>query len=100
MKVVKFKKKPLVIEAVQIKWGLWGELCDFVGKELFYGGVYLDQETSEELPEGKSSQKLGIKIKIANKIVIAKQNDYIVKDVNGGIYICGENTFKETYQLN
>ena len=28
---MKYRKKPVVIEAVQLKWENWGDICDFVG---------------------------------------------------------------------
>lgn len=27
----RFRKKPVIVEAVQVRWSTWGEVCDFVG---------------------------------------------------------------------
>jgi hypothetical protein len=38
----KFRKKPVVIEAVQLTWANWGEVCEFV--TVPFVGAYLDGE--------------------------------------------------------
>ena len=29
--MAKYRKKPVVIEAVQLRWDTWSEMCDFIG---------------------------------------------------------------------
>lgn len=57
---MKFRKKPVVIEAVQLTWANWSEICDFVPKPWFVHGCYLDDETKEPLAEGRTSNTLGL----------------------------------------
>lgn len=50
---LKFRKKPVVIEAVQLTWANWSEICEFVPRPWFERGVYLD-EAGNPLPDGQS----------------------------------------------
>jgi len=45
--IKKFRKKPVVIEAIQLLWENWSEICDFVGVGKLTDnkpeGCYLDE---------------------------------------------------------
>jgi hypothetical protein len=94
----KYRKKPVVIEAIQLRWDTWNEVCDFVPREYFYDGVYLDDETFEPLRAGQTSNTIGLKIKTPEGIMLARQGDYIIKGVNGEIYPCKPDIFEKTYE--
>lgn len=32
---MRFRKRPVVIEAVQLRWDTWGEMCAFAKEELY-----------------------------------------------------------------
>jgi hypothetical protein len=98
VKVNKYRKKPVVIDAIQLLWDTWNDICGFVSKESFAGGVYLDDKTFEELPEGKTSQTLGLKIKTLEGTHLARQGDYIIKGVSGEFYPCKPDIFEQTYE--
>ena len=95
---MKYRKKPVVIEAEQLRWNNWSEICEFVPKESFGGGVYLDDKTLEELPPDKTSNTMGLKIKTLEGTMLAKQGDYIIKGVKGEFYPCKPDIFAETYE--
>src|SRR5690606_28250907 len=40
----KFRKKPVVIEAIQLTWPNWNAVCDFVPKPWFVRGVYVQPD--------------------------------------------------------
>ena len=42
-----YRKKPVIIEAVQLRWDNWSEMCDFIGKENF--SRYRDWETPKDI---------------------------------------------------
>ena len=94
---MKYKKKPVVIEAIKLGWDTWNEICEFVPEEYFGGGIYLNNETFEELPEGKTSNTMGLKIKTLEGVMIARQDDYIIKGVNGELYPCKPDIFEKSY---
>lgn len=88
------------IDAIQVDWCNWNKACDFIPKKFFGGGVYLDDETMEELPEGISSNTIGIKIKSPHGWYIVPQGDYIVKgNKNGYYYPIKKDVFETRYEL-
>lgn len=96
--MAKYRKKPVVIEAIQLDWRTWNEICDFVSKEAFGGGVFLDDTTFTELPEGQVSNTMGLRINTLEGVVLARQGDYIIKGVNGEFYPCKPDIFEKTYE--
>lgn len=101
---MQFRKKPVVIEAVQLTWANWSDICDFVPKPWFERGVFLDEETKEVLPEGGSSNTIGLLLNTleSNKVtgsLCATQGDWIIKGVNGEFYPCKPDIFWATYDL-
>lgn len=95
--VRKYVKKPVVIEAVQLNWGNWNKICDFVSEEAFGGGVYLDDETLKVLPDGIQSNTMGLIIKTLEGDHLATQGDYIIKGVKSEFYPCKPDIFDMTY---
>lgn len=96
--MAQYRKKPVVIEAIQLRWDTWNEVCEFVSKEVFDKGVYLNDETFEILPEGMASNTMGLIIKTLEGNHLARQGDYIIKGVNGEFYPCKPDIFEKTYE--
>ena len=93
--MAKYRKKPVEIEAVQLFWHTWNDVCDFVSKEAFGGGVYLDKNFQET--ENTAAPHIGLKIKTLEGIMLAKEGDYIIKGVQGEFYPCKPDIFVKTY---
>jgi len=93
---MKYKKKPLVIEAFQYDGDLMGSdgnyyvpiwaVKAFTGGVLFYGSV-----------EDKEPCDLFIKTLEGNMLV--NVNDYVIKGIQGELYPCKPNIFELTYEL-
>lgn len=96
--MAKYKKKPVVIEAIQLGWDTWSEVCEFVDKESFGGGVYLDSTTGVEMPDGGTSNLMGLKIKTLEGTMLARRGDFIIKGINGEFYPCKPDIFEATYE--
>jgi hypothetical protein len=89
---MKYRKKPVVIEAVQLRWDTWGEMCEFadVGK-LEDGkpqGIHLNGDLSV----------IGLLIPTLEGVMKAEQGDYIIKGVKGEFYPCKPDIFEMTYE--
>lgn len=101
--MAKYRKKPVVIEAVQLTWQNWNEICEFVPKPWFVRGVYLDKEGSP-LPDdqwrfGENNDDLGLIIRtLESNEFIARGNDWIIKGVKGEFYPCKPDIFAATYE--
>lgn len=92
---MKYRKKPVEVEAVQLLWKNWSEVCNFVSKDAFGGGCYIDEDGNET---ENTRGKLGLKIKTLEGIMLATEEDYIIKGVQGEIYPCKPDIFEETYE--
>ena len=75
--------------AVQLTWGTWCEICDFIKDNRFFGGgVFLDNNSKLPLPEGKTSNTIGLWINTPAGKLLCKQDDYVVllPDGSYGVY--------------
>ena len=78
----KFRKKPVLIEAVQFKGDAnLTEIINWVDKQY--------------LPCGDNTELL---ITTLEGIMRANVNDYIIKSVNGEFYTCKPDIFEKTYE--
>ncbi len=98
---MKFRKKPVVIEALKLGWSNWNEMCDFVPKPWFVRGCYIDAEGKELPQEGtpKTSERMGLILKtLESQEFLAQQGDWIIKGVKGEFYACKPDIFEATYE--
>ena len=90
---MKYRKKPVVIEAVQ--WNRWNlqEIKEFVGDSL----VYEYYDAAWEV--GQAPVRVDMKIKTLEGDMQVSVGDYIIKGVNGEFYPCKPDIFEQTYEL-
>lgn len=88
--MAKFKKKPVVIEAVQLRWDTWPEMCEFANVG------YL----SKGQPEGEMgpNNSIGLLIPTLEGTMMAQENDWVIKGVNGELYPCKPDIFEKSYE--
>lgn len=85
-KPLKFRKKPVVIEAMQFT-GLNGEtVVAWIGS----GGVF-------GLPPDETGMPV-LRIPTLEGVMTASPNDWIIKGVNGEFYPCKPDIFEKTYE--
>ena len=94
-----FKKRPVIIEAVQLRWDTRGEVCDFVGVGEFSKGkpegCFIDKNGQ---PTQDCTEEIGLRIPTLEGIMLARQNDWIIKGVKGEFYSCKPDIFEMTYE--
>jgi len=99
---MKARKKPVIIDFVQLRWDTWNEMCEFAGVgRLSDGkpmGCYVDMN-GNALPEGKTSEEMGLLIPTLEGLHLARQNDYVIKGVKGELYPCKPDIFELTYDI-
>lgn len=79
---MKYRKKPVVIEAVQWDGQNFMEIDEFV------------------TAEHDTFSRWGIvKIPTLEGVMVASEGDYIIKGVNGEFYPCKPDIFEKTYEL-
>jgi len=85
---MKFRKKPVVIEAVQLRWDTWNDMCNHAGVGKLTDGK----------PEGKmDGEHIQLAIPTLEGVMIADENDWVIKGVKGELYPCKPDIFEMTY---
>lgn len=78
---MKYRKKPVIIEAVRWTGSITPEMEDLLGEV-------------KVLPKGSS-----LLIPTLEGVMEARRGDYIIRGVNGELYPCKPDIFKKTYEL-
>lgn len=78
---MKYRKKPIVIEAVRWTGSITPEMEDLLGEV-------------KVLSKGSS-----LLIPTLEGVMEARRGDYIIRGVNGELYPCQPDIFKKTYEL-
>jgi len=87
----KYRKKPVVIEAVQLRWDTWNEMCE-------HADVGTLQEGKCSGIPGLPDNKIGMHIPTNEGLMVASENDWIIKGVKGEFYPCKPDIFEATYE--
>ena len=90
---MKYKKKPVVIEAVQWNGLNLEEIKEFVGESLIY------EISDAAWKVGKGAPAVYMEIKTLEGTHICTESDYIIKGVQGEFYPCKPDIFMQTYEL-
>lgn len=85
--MAKYRKKPVVIEAIQFKRDCFEDVKNFVGENVV-------NFRTERCINGKSY----CDIETLEGTMTATEGDYIIKGVNGEFYPCKPNIFEKTYE--
>lgn len=89
---MKYRKKPVVIEAMQWTGINIEEIKSFVGESLQYSII----DTAWEV--GKGRPHVLMKIKTLEGNMEVSEKDFIIKGVNGEFYPCKPEIFEKTYE--
>lgn len=95
--MAKFRKKPVVIEAVQLLWKNWSQICDLLGDVI---GPHNPGRNSQEAsdPCGEQAPYIELTIHTLEGDHTAKHGDWIIKGVKGEFYPCKPDIFAATYE--
>ncbi len=101
--MAKYRKKPVVVEAVQLRWDTWDEMCIHAGVgKLSEGkpeGCYVDLN-GNALPSGGGAEgeRMGLQIPTLEGLMLGIQGDWIIRGVKGELYPCKPDIFDATYE--
>lgn len=90
---MKYKKKPVVIDAIQFDGLNLEEIKEFVGDKLIYDII------DSAWQVGKGRPHILMKIKTLEGDMYVSEMDYIIKGVEGEFYPCKSNIFEKTYEF-
>ena len=89
---MKYRKKPVVIEAIQWNGLNLEEVKEFAGDSLSY---YIYDSAWKR---GVAPLKIGMGIQTLEGEMQVSVGDFIIKDIQGEFYPCKPDIFKETYE--
>ncbi|WP_368665726.1 hypothetical protein [Listeria sp. SHR_NRA_18] len=92
---MKYRKKAVEIEAVELTWMNWSEIVEFV--TLPWGRDGVREAHTENGVISDSGQELGLIIPTLEGEMLAVEGDYIIRGVKGEFYPCKPDIFKATY---
>ena len=92
---MKFRKKPVVIEAVQFTYDERGMLAvkEFCGSAL--GNVRKERHPNAKAEAEIGTLEDGVTLKVQH---IATEGDWIIRGVQGEYYACKPDIFEQTYE--
>lgn len=106
-----YTKRPITIEAVQLTWENWGQVCEFItlpwGENGVHGvyhakGIKYDDENNCVTPKvicdsGAVKDRIALVIPTLEGDHLALENDYIIKGIKGEFYPCKPDIFEASY---
>jgi hypothetical protein len=90
---MKFRKKPVIIDAVQLRMDTCEEVSDFVG-----AGKLPDGNPECKFASLQNGKSVGLFIPTLEGVMTAMENDWIIKGVQGEFYPCKPDIFEQTYE--
>lgn len=95
---MKYRKKPVVVEAIQLTWDNWNKIFEFLGDIISVENpARMVQSYSNTC--GEFSPYIELTIPTLEGDHIARHGDYIIKGVNGEFYPCKPDIFEKTYDI-
>jgi hypothetical protein len=96
----KYRKKPVVIEAVQLRWDNWSEMCEHAGVGKLTDGKPEGCFVTDDgvVTQDASTNRMGLQIPTFEGLMLGVQNDYIIRGVKGELYPCKPDIFEVTYE--
>ena len=88
---MKYRKKPVVVDALQWDGTNFDEICNFMQK--FYGSKLNYENMSEH-----ASKTGELFIQSLEGVMRASKGDYIIKGIQGEFYPCKPDIFEVTYE--
>lgn len=83
--ISKFRKKPVIIEALQYVWNNRDQVLEFInGNNDTFDNAWIQEDK--------------VAIKTLEGTITASIDDYIIKGVNGEFYPCKPDIFEKTYE--
>jgi hypothetical protein len=95
-----FRKKPRIVEAIQLRWSTWQDLCEFLGDIISPenpGRNITAEEVSDTCGEVGPTY-IALAIPTREGTMTALHGDWIIKGVEGEFYPCKPRIFDATYE--
>jgi hypothetical protein len=93
---MKYRKKPIVIEAIQLNWKNWSAVCDFLGDLISTKNPGKYGLASDEC--GEQEPFINLEIPTPEGTMLALHGDFIIRGLSNEFYPCKPDIFKMTYE--
>ena len=95
---MKFRKRPIVVDAVQVRWSTWAEVCDVLGDMVNAENPGRSWDEPSESCGENGPPWIELAIKTAEGCMIARHGDWIIKGIAGELYPVRLEIFAATYE--
>lgn len=97
-----FRKRPVTIEAVQLRWDNWSEICEFADVGFLTDGkpegCYVNEDGTGTKEFQGDGSRIGLWIPTLEGLMLGIQDDWIIRGVQGELYPCKPDIFEATYE--
>lgn len=100
-KVGRFRRKPTEVQAVQLSWATWNDVCELVGDAIGeHNPAYYISPDDVSDTCGETGEYIGLNLKTMHgEIAVFRHGDWIIPDAKPGtFYPCNPTVFKNTYE--
>jgi hypothetical protein len=94
---MRYRKRPVVIEAVQLTWKTWGDVCEFVGDVISTDNPARSVDGFSDAC-GEIGPYIELTIPTLEGDHVARHGDWIIRGVKGELYPCKPDIFAATYE--
>jgi hypothetical protein len=104
---MRYRKRPVEVEAVQLTWQTWSEVCDLLGEPPWpegMHGVYVrpDDTWVEPWTGAPGDMRIGLLIPTLEGTMLAVEGDYVIREpfptADRQFYPCKPDIFEATYE--
>ena len=119
--IQRYRKRPVEVQAVQLRWDTWSEMCEHAHVGLLREGKpqgcwvdpstgtpVMDEDdpaepartplTAENVPSVTTDHEIGLLIPTLEGLMLARQGDWVIRGVAGELYPCKPDIFDATYE--
>ena len=98
----KYRKRPIEVEAVQLRWSTWDRVREFVGDAISHTSPAWDISAEEASDTcGESEPYISFLVTtVHGETAVVRHGDWIIPDLRPGtFYPCKPEVFAATYEL-
>ena len=102
--MARYRKKPVEIDAVQLRWSTWSEVCDFLGDALREanpdGARTISPEEASDTCGEPGPEYISIDVRtVHGDLATVRHGDWVIPDGKPGtFYPCKPGIFAATYE--
>lgn len=91
--VSKFRARDTRVEAMQLEWATWSQMCTFAGV-----GALEDNKPQGVTPAGGGDNDIGLAVPFGGVVQEARGGDWIVKDDSGQVFVVCADEFLRWFE--